>query len=1104
MKLADFPLLEPEVHIVRAESGAPLLQWDRYSEVRVWFDDDGLLWLAHGDDLVELEAGSGGKLFATLVLRPGLVWLLLRQTGRDFQLQTILPSDSLPLNEAAQVSVDEQTINSLVRQGALQTADAGAALEWLRDEFIVEGPRPWMAILRVPQAGPGDWKLLGRLWRLDLQATPSGRVLIRRAERLTSRRVEWTMLTGVLEFVEGTVASQLLSATAQATFDQSVKSYGSYLDLWRKYSEQEWERSLRQAASVGVLAYSKAEEASDEGEVWRFQVVPAELQSFMDAWKALESDLDLELEASARHPDWTTNIEDATRSITSARRFRGRPLTLRNKPGQLMIESRQRPPEQGYLSLSLAGDRTVQERRLKARAAIESGRRMPQLRFLLQDLPLPLLRGETHRALSRHARECFKHGDPTPRQEKAIKVALETPDIALIIGPPGTGKTQVIAALERRISEMGEQQNAQHQVLISSFQHDAVENALERTSVFGLPGVKVGHRKQADAIDLVERWCAQTRSKVEDKVTRHEAEQPHLASLNRLHLSIAKLRHGQLAPAERQTEIDKLSASIAELAELRPGVRLSPVLLDEWKDYVAEQPVMPTRSVSDSKLLLGKVRGLRVTPTAFADDGQDRLSDLLSTIEWLGGGPEDLVAQLRSLQTVSLLDTDTAECLSALKNALLDTLLDYRPPVVKNRLDERGRSLLIAIETAITDRLKASRMGVAGVLARYRDAFKLEPERANDTVREYAMVIGATCQQADSERMADLKNLNGLGDAGISFNTVVVDEAARANPLDLFIPMSMAERRVVLVGDHRQLPHLLEPAVEEAVAEAHDLSDEQRKAYEESLFQRLWRQLKEREKRDGIPRVVMLDIQFRMHPVLGDFVSREFYEKEKLDPVKSGRPASSFLSDIPGHAKRVCCWIDVPWSNGDGSESRQGVPSWHRKSEARAVAAEAKRLLEACGDSVSIGVITFYSAQRDAIFRELKQFGLVDRDTETGEWLIADEYRKTNKGEERFRVGTVDAFQGKEFDIVLLSVVRSNRKGLPQGEAGDEAFEKAANGKYGHLRLSNRMNVAMSRQRSLLIAVGDRAMAEGIGATKAVPALNAFLQLCQGAHGHVC
>lgn len=75
----------------------------------------------------------------------------------------------------------------------------------------------------------------------------------------------------------------MLSPTAKATFDQSVQSYGSYLDLWRKYSGQEWQLSLRQAASVGVLAYSKAEEASDEGGVWRFHVVPTELQSFMEA-----------------------------------------------------------------------------------------------------------------------------------------------------------------------------------------------------------------------------------------------------------------------------------------------------------------------------------------------------------------------------------------------------------------------------------------------------------------------------------------------------------------------------------------------------------------------------------------------------------------------------------------------------------------------------------------------------------------------------------------------------------------------------------------------------------------------------------------------------
>ena len=46
------------------------------------------------------------------------------------------------------------------------------------------------------------------------------------------------------------------------------------------------------------------------------------------------------------------------------------------------------------------------------------------------------------------------------------------------------------------------------------------------------------------------------------------------------------------------------------------------------------------------------------------------------------------------------------------------------------------------------------------------------------------------------------------------FRTVIVDEAARSNPLDILIPMALAERRIILVGDHRQLPHILEPDIE--------------------------------------------------------------------------------------------------------------------------------------------------------------------------------------------------------------------------------------------------------------------------------------------------
>ena len=185
-----------------------------------------------------------------------------------------------------------------------------------------------------------------------------------------------------------------------------------------------------------------------------------------------------------------------------------------------------------------------------------------------------------------------------------------------------------------------------------------------------------------------------------------------------------------------------------------------------------------------------------------------------------------------------------------------------------------------------------------------------------------------------------------------------------------------------------------------------------------------------------------------------------------------------------------------------GPEGRRGN-SPMRTAEVQRIAIEIKRLLEQGAASLSIGVITFYSAQRDAIFEELGQIGITERDTDTGAWGVSAPWNGvTTGGEEKLRIGTVDAFQGKEFDVVLLSIVRANASLLPGG-ANAEGYEKAANGKFGHLRLSNRMNVAMSRQRSLLVAVGDRAMAAGADNAGAVPALAAFLALCEGGYGVV-
>ena len=267
-----------------------------------------------------------------------------------------------------------------------------------------------------------------------------------------------------------------------------------------------------------------------------------------------------------------------------------------------------------------------------------------------------------------------------------------------------------------------------------------------------------------------------------------------------------------------------------------------------------------------------------------------------------------------------------------------------------------------------------------------------------------------------------------------------------------------------------------------------------------SATTRLWRQFKQREAADGFSRVVMLDTQFRIHPRLGDFVSQQFYENAGLGKVHSGRKAEDFIAEVPGFGGAVCAWRDVPAEAG--REESHGT-SRRRRSEAKQVAREVQRLLTVLEQDMSVGVITFYAAQRDCIFEELAGLGISEKGD--GGWRVRPEHAANAQCAERLRIGTVDAFQGKEFDVVVLSVVRSNP--LPLGLLDDadsaEAYEKPASRKYGHLRTSNRLNVAMSRQRRLLVAVGDQAMFSGKAASQAVPEMNAFLELCQQEAHHV-
>ena len=244
----------------------------------------------------------------------------------------------------------------------------------------------------------------------------------------------------------------------------------------------------------------------------------------------------------------------------------------------------------------------------------------------------------------------------------------------------------------------------------------------------------------------------------------------------------------------------------------------------------------------------------------------------------------------------------------------------------------------------------------------------------------------------------------------------------------------------------------------------------------------LFRRADELEEGDGICRTVTLDEQHRMHPVLGDFVSREFYELHG-EGFRSPLPAEQFCHQLPGYETTPAAWLDVPAGRG----RERGGMSKSRPIEAAAVADELQRLMEdPASRDLSFGVITFYKRQEQLIRDELRQRGVVTSDGE-GRQEVSAVYASPGVAE-RLRVGTVDAFQGKEFDVVLLSMVRSNAH--PAGS------ERDLRRRYGHLMSPNRLCVSMSRQQRLLIVVGDSGMLQGEGVA-AIGPLVQFHGLCK-------
>lgn len=871
---------------------------------------------------------------------------------------------------------------------------------------------------------------------------------------------------GDLKFVDWTTAGER-AFQAKAQLDKLTQDEGSYLRKWDEFGNTEGELFLKRARAVGAISFFNPVENKDGtvtvtcDRLTSEQIKELKAVSELDATDKLSEflsnpEMSFFEYAKGVVPDADVSLGISGKQVESSKE---KPLTL---PVVEFDEGRQQitfkseaSPNKAWLVYSVAGEIAQIKRRMEARKRIQTGRAAnPDLGLLIEEggqIP-PRRASPKMKPLTAFVKKKVFKNDATYMQERAIEVALNTPDIALIQGPPGTGKTTVIAAIIERLNEEADKRgDIRGKILLSGFQHDAVENMIGRIALNSLPVPKFGKRsgENEDTESRFERdlqaWC-------EDKVKKIRKKNPQIAEA----LSERELRNQCIQYIEAPTLA--LAVALVNTAAETPERTLDASLrqrLVETKEMLITEQNRQTTANSNLRV----VRALRVTEVSFADDGPARAADLLHD-DALNSELEDADKAILA-EAARWRESGEPPFLAKLQALKRDLLTRFCPAPVF--FVEKPRDVVIKLiqETinALHVRGRSARDKKTAALAELLLEMENNPSDIMEAVVDYCFAFAATCQQSVNKEMQKMKGIypNSPGPQSMEYDYVIVDEAARVSPRDLMIPMAQG-KRIILVGDHRQLPQLIDEEVAKKMEEGNEAAGEESAWLKKSMFEYLFTErLGKLEKSDGIKRCVTLDKQYRMHPVLGDFISRNFYERfnteEKFD---SDLPESVFAHNLPRTNGACAAWMDVPLQKG---EMQRAGTSWMRPVEADAICKNLKEWM-ACSanENLSFGVIAFYKAQTEHI---KKQLG--------GKFL--------GTAGDRLRIGTVDSFQGMEFDVVFLSLVRTRG--------------------FGFLQLCNRLNVSMSRQKKLLVAVGDACFFDSADAREKVPGLADFLKLCK-------
>lgn len=623
-----------------------------------------------------------------------------------------------------------------------------------------------------------------------------------------------------------------------------------------------------------------------------------------------------------------------------------------------------------------------------------------------------------------------------PKQIAAITKGIQTKDIALVLGPPGTGKTTVI--VEWAIYHIKQKQR----ILISSKNNKAVDNVFERIARLCKDEDFIKNNPEFKSLGMLRIGNV---DKVQHNVRDYMPENQHDSILKRVEKSytntLKKINHDteEINKAKKilneyyvhidrflslRSELDSAYSSVNAHSKQLVGVSAK---LDKTENALIKK----LEEIAKKKIYLEEIekknvfiRFLHRKDTKIIRSEYDKLTanvkgtDIKQLNEYTAEYKKHVKELKKRLADPAFISkkNEYIKLEAILKNApeiKISPLLPYESftysySTSKKQLDK------------FKENLKGLEEKVTSALAILND-WKMTVADKNNSVLSSILintssVVGATCIGINSNRKF----------ASIDFDVAIIDEAGQIQIHDIIVPMSRANKTLML-GDYKQIP----PMVDEKMKLQCEHSRCDTTLLEQSFFEYLYE-----NKYFPDENKVNLDTQFRMPEEVADILSYQFYNGEYYSfETKKNMP-----SLFPKIFKKPLAVIDT----SDSSNRREQTDGTNKYNtyEAEIIVKLLQKIDLLGSDDIStddIGIIAPLKRQRDAIREAVKK-----------------SFPQLKKANREAMIATLDSFQGQERQLIIYSCTRSNTRN-----------------KIGFLTELRRLNVALSRCQSQIVIIGD-------------------------------